>query len=99
MSEDGYVRVFAERELVDGQMRIPAAVEQRFRLPSSALLWAAVGVYIGATWSTGAAAAGAETCSVHPAPSNQRCRPAVAAGSGSGYQPGVVDDMRGPCDG
>lgn len=31
--------------LVDGAVRVPAAVEERFRLPSPALLWAAVGVF------------------------------------------------------
>jgi hypothetical protein len=30
--------------LVDGQARVPAALEERFRLPSPALLWGAVGV-------------------------------------------------------
>jgi hypothetical protein len=32
--------------LVDGESRVPAAVEQRFRLPSPALLWAAAGVFV-----------------------------------------------------
>ena len=32
--------------LVDGQTRIPPAVAQRFRLPSSGLLWAAVGAVV-----------------------------------------------------
>ena len=31
--------------LVDGEARVPAAVQERFRLPSPALLWAAVGVF------------------------------------------------------
>jgi hypothetical protein len=31
--------------LVDGQLRIPPVVEQRFRLPSPALLWAAAGIF------------------------------------------------------
>jgi hypothetical protein len=30
--------------LVDGEARVPAALEERFRLPSPALLWGAVGV-------------------------------------------------------
>lgn len=31
--------------LVDGQLRVPAAVGDRFRLPSPALLWAAAGIF------------------------------------------------------
>jgi len=31
--------------LVDGQARVPAVVQQRFKLPSPALLWAAAGIF------------------------------------------------------